>query len=92
MKPVEVYKQTQDDWYPSYQIESGTKLVKVSFFELEDSDEYPEKYRVCAWGDDDIGMEKDFILEGTAWNTFLVVIGMEYVNVEDLKKLGFTSA
>jgi hypothetical protein len=50
MKPVEVYKPTRDSWYPSYELNSNTFLVHVSFFELEESTEYLGMYRVCAWG------------------------------------------
>lgn len=92
MKPVEVYKPTRDSWYSSYELNSDTFLVHVSFFELEESDEYPELYRVCAWGDDDFGLEQDFILEGAAWNMFLEVIGQEFVDHEYLKSMGFKGA
>ena len=31
MKKINVYKQTQDDWYPSYKLTNNVELVRVSF-------------------------------------------------------------
>lgn len=39
-----------EDWYPTINNE-----VTVSFLQLSDG-----KYRVCVWGGDDFGLEKDF--------------------------------
>jgi hypothetical protein len=43
-------------------------------------------------GDDDFGLEKDFILEVEAWTTFLEVIGQEFVDHDYLISLGFKGA
>jgi hypothetical protein len=40
-----------DDWYPCF----PGNMVQVSFMLLRDG-----KYRVCVWGADDCGMERDF--------------------------------
>ncbi len=46
-----VHRPTSDDWCPN--LPDGT--VKVSFIELFDG-----CWRVCVWGGDDTGMERDF--------------------------------
>lgn len=85
---VEVYKQTSDDWYPSYQLEGVAEhyknLVRVSFLSIRDG-----SWRVCCWGADDFGMERDFKEEYDAWNIFLLVIKLEDVTFNKLKELGF---
>ncbi len=63
----DVFKRTTDDWYPPYVLEDGRALVRVSFIKLTHS-EY--LFRVCAWGMDDFGMEKDFEKEKEAWVCF----------------------
>lgn len=94
---VDVFKRTQDDWYGSYKLQpiygpEGGMLVRVSFLgNICPPDEVP-LYRTCVWGNDDCGVEFDTYLEGQAWNIFLQVIGMRYVNRDALKELGFVSA
>jgi hypothetical protein len=87
---INVFKKTKDNWYPNYEERiSGDSLVEVSFMKLYPSEEYPENYRVCIWGADDFGMEKDFVTENEAWVVFLEVIGLEFVNHRELEELGF---
>jgi hypothetical protein len=47
----DVRRPTSDDWHPTAR--DGT--VKVTFVELSTG-----QWRVCVWGDDDCGMERDF--------------------------------
>jgi hypothetical protein len=86
---VEVFKQTQDDWFPCYKLIHKTNLVIVRFSAL--NPEY-NKWRVSVWGEDDCGMEFDEQYENIAFNKFLQVIGMEYVNKKALIELGFVTA
>ncbi len=98
---IEVLKQTQDDWYPSYRLhgwfhgQEDVMLVRVTFHgnitAHYDSPRAPV-YRTSVWGADDCGMEFDSESEATCFNTFLQVIGLKYVNRDELKKLGFVSA
>lgn len=94
MKTVAVFKRTLDEWCPSYKVvyDNGQvdMFVEVSFMKLHPSNEW----RVCVWGYDDCGMEKDFPPENEneAWNTFLIIIGWHYVNMQHLSKLGFVGA
>lgn len=86
---VEVFKQTQDDWYDNYKVVGGagvSDLVKVTFMNLQSG------WRVCVWGNDDYGLECDFESEAKAWNIFLQVIGMEFVNQQALRDLGLVAA
>ena len=87
---IEVFKQTSDDWYPNYIVGDGRlQLVRVNILEL-----YEEKsWRVCVWGNDDCGMEKDFINdELTSWRAFAEVISLDDVTKDALTKMGFVQA
>ena len=93
---VEVFKRTQDDWYGNYKIVGDQRvsdLVEVTFMNLlPTTGPEPTNWRVCVWGNDDCGQERDFESETEAWNIFLQVIGMEFVNLQALRDLGFVSA
>ena len=92
MKKVNVYKTTSDNWHPSFQLKDGTQLVRVSFTQTGPNPPHNGEWRVCVWGDDDCGMEKDFLEEIAAQAMFLEVIALADVNKQGLKKLGFVSA
>lgn len=94
MKRVDVFKKTNDEWYPAFEM-GGEKLVEVSFIQLTPWLPVEERlWRVCVWGNDDCGMERDFAPneETHAWTIFLNVIGEEYVDMKFLLSLGFVSA
>lgn len=97
---VEVLKPTQDNWHGSYTLDGWYKGVEKPMF-VEcifngNITAYDHKlapvWRTCVWGNDDCGMEFDCATEAEAWNKFLQVIGMKYVNRKDLIDLGFVSA
>lgn len=83
MKRVDVFKRTTSDWYPSYHLSAHQEgldaLVRVSFIHLAD-----REFRVCCWGDDDMGLERDYENESEAWSVFLQIIGKESVEPDDL--------
>ena len=87
---ISVFKPTNDDWYPSYQIEGywkgipGQLLVEVSFLELLDG-----QWRVCIWGADDCGYEQDFTDQGAAYEMFEHVVFQEHVDKEWLIAIHF---
>lgn len=91
---IEVYKSTKDEWCPSLHLKSGKGLVRVSLTQTgPDPKNFKGEFRVCVWGADDCGMERDFEnREAEALNTFMQVIGLPNVNFQDLKQLGFVSA
>ncbi len=84
-----VYKDTSDEWYGNYCIvgEPGTALVCVSLLQLDDG-----QWRVCAWGNDDCGVERDFLDRDQALAVFLEVITPNTVTMDDFIKRGFISA
>ena len=98
---VRVFKNTSDQWYPSYYLGNwyngvqpgGSMVVEVSFLQTGPADTKSD-WRVCVWGADDCGMEKDFdqTKEAEAWLCFLEVIGLEDVTRTKLMELGFVSA
>lgn len=94
LEKIRVYKRTIDDWYPSYRIETMATtprlIVEVSFLEFPNN----AGWRVCAWGGDDCGLEKDFKREqrDAAWATFVEVISQKTVEKWWLKDKGFWPA
>jgi hypothetical protein len=92
---AEVYKRTDDDWYPSYKLVSTDNtedLVLVSYY-ADPTGTFEFKYQISAWGNDDFGVNKWFneMDEYKAWTLFLEIIGQEKVNWEYLHDLGFTT-
>jgi len=92
---VDTFKRTQDNWYGNYKITGDARvsdLVEVSFLKLLNTEGSELNWRVCVWGNDDFGLERDFEHEAEAWVTFLEVIGQEYVNQQYLRNNGFIGA
>lgn len=88
----DVFKNTSDDWYPSYLLNDDTKLVKVSFTQTGLNPPINGKWRVCVWGADDCGMEKDFTSEQEALFCFLDLIALSNITFEELSTREFISA
>ena len=94
---VDVFKRTTSNWYGNYKVKDDCRvsdLVEVSFTQTgPNPKQHQGEYRVCVWGNDDCGMEKDFADdEELAWNCFLQVIGMDDATQDKLKILGFIRA
>ena len=94
---IQVLKQTQQNWYGSYTVEKTYKGVcKQKFVEVtfhgNINARWParsETWRTRVCGNDNYAMEIDCSTREEAWNKFIQVIELEYVNREDLIKLGF---
>ena len=91
---IEVYKYTSDNWCPSFELDNpygkGELLVRVSTMPLmTDGD---DRYRVCVWGEDDMGMERDFPDSVDAADMFNRVLRLKDVTMSSLESLGFVSA
>jgi hypothetical protein len=71
-----------DDWYPNF---SGD-LVRVSFMPLLTGG----KWRVCVWGADDLGMERDFETRLPALECYQNL--PKVLSQKMLKDLGFVRA
>lgn len=72
----EVMVGTVDDWYPNFE----KCLVRVSLLQL-----YPSTdWRVCVWGADDCGMERDFSNREMAQHVYVAIINRPYISKSDL--------
>jgi hypothetical protein len=93
LEGISVFKETNDDWCGNYRIVGDMRvsdLVHVSFLEL--SWDAASLWRVCVWGNDDLGLELDFSSRNEAFDTFLKVISWPYVSQKSLRDIGFVGA
>jgi len=88
MKTCSVYKKTSDNWCPNYNYD----FVMVSFCQTGPNPPINGEWRVCVWGADDFGMERDFKNKDEAWQVFIEVISLDNVTIDELKLLEFISA
>jgi hypothetical protein len=92
MERKQVFKQTEDDWCGNYIFVNNGKdipMVKLTFYGNISIPKDTPEYRVSCWGNDDLGMDKDFDNEQQAYEMYLKVLNMPIVNQSDLIKLGF---
>jgi len=83
-------KPTRDNWCPNF----PNNQVTVTIF-CNAIHEGNIWHRVCVWGDDDLGMERDFFgeeQEQDALDLYGRVMNLDYVDFRHLKKMGFKSA
>lgn len=73
---------TNEDWYPTVE-----GRVKVSLVELKSA---PAKFRVCVWGGDDFGLEKDYESFDEAFIVFDRIVSL--VTQRQLRNWGFGNA
>jgi len=87
-------KRTQNDWCPCFKDAEGLGCVEVTLTQTGPVDFEDFKYRVCVWGDDDMGMELDYPQDklNEAVNMFYTITNLDFVNVEYLKNSGFVPA
>ena len=100
--PIEKWIKTNEDWYPSYEPKKygnpmETKALKVRMCRLRGFVEINGKrvwklleWRVCIWGADDFGMEKDVRLKSEARELFQKI--KHYTTLIEMEKLGFIHA
>jgi hypothetical protein len=95
-----VFKQTKENWHPSYKLDGWyhgsqeTYLVEVSLLKLGAYDSKPPQWRVCVWGGDDFGMERDYNYEDKAQavRMFMAILAEDYVTQAFLKENKFVNA
>ena len=99
MKKMQVFKLTDEDWYPSfklagyYQGKKGLPLISVAYLELSRAPgELHPQYRVCIWGADDFGMKRDYHCELAALEMFHLILQQDVVRTSFLKEHGFGAA
>ena len=80
------YKKTSDNWLPCFAL-GDDELVQVNLIQLSRED-----WRVCAWGGDAFGMDKDYDSKKEAIAVFLKILQWNDVTISKLFKLGFTRA
>lgn len=84
---------TLDEWCPNHVLvnhPSGlTDGVEVSFIELRPFRKNPKLWRVCVWGNDDLGMERDFESRIDALAMYKRVTSWETVDKHQLTQNGF---
>lgn len=88
---VEFFKETKEDWYPSYFVNQGTpsekKLVRVTLLgPMSDG-----QFRVCVWGNDDLGMDFDSTQDACV-KMFEHLSSIETIQKNALIKFGFVRA
>lgn len=76
---------TSENWYPA---KGG--FVTVFFSKLISSPGYPMKWRVSVWGDDDFGLERDFVSRMEALESYKLIV--DYTTQEALYAFGFNHA
>lgn len=97
-KRINVFKDTPDDWQGSFKLDSpdqrhpSGKLVHVSYIPLAKKTGHPDIYRVCAWGNDDFGLELDLEDKVEAMRIFMSIITQENVTKKQLLQHGFRNA
>lgn len=98
-----VFKLTDEDWYPSYRLANWyygvapeeTGMVEVAFLQFPKWEQCPDPgYRVCVWGNDDFGMERDYTATeyDAALAMFHKIISWEKIAVKPLESEGFVFA
>lgn len=85
------FKYTDDEWYPAYRLVGALldkhRLVKVSFQRLSNG-----IYRVCCWGEDDLGYDYDTESFLVAKQVVRKILQKDKININWLLKIGFIQA
>jgi hypothetical protein len=79
-----IFKNTNDDWCGNYE-NNQVKLMYIG--KLSDG-----TFRVAVWGNDDLGIEKDFKDESDAKSVFNILKERPIINKQDLFDLQFIYA
>lgn len=93
MDAMRCFKLCHGEWHPSYNLlhyHNGVfqpKLVEVSYLPLTDG-----KFRVCVWGADDFGLERDYVDSSDAFVMYLKLLRENHITVAFLRDNGFVNA
>ncbi len=79
---------TTDNWHPSI----NGMFVRVSTMPLFAIGDQPRMYRVCVWGGDDFGVEKDFENQNDADFLYDKLCSMAFVDIETCYSYGMVPA
>jgi len=86
------YKETTECWAPSYKLDDGTELVRVSCSGPNRSVEGNDYFMVSVWGGDDCGMEHDTEVPADALAMFIEILELETITFDALREIGLYSA
>ncbi len=88
------FKETEDDWYGNYKIADDARHVDKKYVEVKLLSLGPShtEFRVCVWGNDDCGMERDFKTLSEAITHFNSLAHLARINKQDLLDLGYDYA
>jgi hypothetical protein len=89
---------TREDWYPSFRPNQRSlnpeyhnplpyTALRVSMMQLLELPNKPGAWRVCVWGSDDMGMERDVKTPVTAQKLFNAI--HNFTTKDDLIKMRF---
>lgn len=89
-KETFVLKRTNSNWMDSYYLESNTidKYVKVALRDIS-SPTAKDCFKVMVTGNDDYGYSIIYKTLGEAQSTFSTLALKEFVDLDDLAKMGF---
>lgn len=90
-REIKIIKPTEDDWYGNEILNIrgvSTKVVTCSLMLLLNQ----KTWRVCVWGNDDFGLEKDSESFDEIYDLFMQILVLPYVNKQKLKDMGLYNA
>lgn len=91
---ISAFVEVKEDWYGNFRIADdrrfeASQLVRVSLILLST----PE-WRVCVWGNDDFGLERDFLADQheAAMNLYVQIVTSQFPTQKWLRSLGMVGA
>ena len=87
-KGITVFKEVNEDWYGNYSIANDQRYLG-KYVSIRISKLFGGQFRVCIWGNDDLGMDRDFEEESDAIATFQKIMLVEDLTKQYLKDNGF---
>lgn len=58
---IEVFVEVDQDWYGNFKFADDLRLKDAKFIRVSLLELLSGHWRVCAWGNDDFGLERDFL-------------------------------
>lgn len=89
MQDITIYKETHDNWCPSFALyNEAISLVELSFYKLyKDLESEPDAFGVSVSGVDDLFIEMQFLSELDAWQAFVTLLCLPVLNITDVQQL-----
>ena len=87
-KGLTIFKEVSEDWYGNYRIADDQRYFG-KYVSIKISKLFSGLFRVCVWGNDDLGMDRDFEIESEAIAVFQQLIMVEDLTKQYLSNSGF---